>query len=139
MPRSADAIPVAERRDVITAGLHAAGVGPGRFHAFTDLTAEIVAVESAWNPRATTAIGETVMQRGLAQLSQWIFDRYRPGSVSYNANDPVASIAALWRFIADRFNVDLASGSGLDEFASFWRDHQTNWGSAPFPVPGTDN
>lgn len=65
--------------------------------------------------------------RGLAQLTPWMFERYRAAGTSTDIYDPVASIAALWRFIADHFTVDLLTGAGVVEFREKWFDHRLDW------------
>ncbi|MFV8142298.1 hypothetical protein ACNQR7_32545 [Mycolicibacterium senegalense] len=141
-------IPPAERDATSRAGLIAAGVADDRIEAFSTITDQIIARESAWN-RDACAIDSSwrgprklfghdnagimsdgrpyASARGLAQLTPWIFDQYRPEGTSTDIYDPIASIAALWRFIADQFNVDLTTGRGLSEFHEFWLAHQTDW------------
>lgn len=144
-------IPRNERNNLARAGLQAAGVAGPHIEAFIAVTDEIVTTESAWNPRAIAAdhnpswkgpttlfFGDDatrvlsdghpyVTPRGLAQLTPWIFQRYHAAETSTDICDPVASIAALWRFIADQFAVNLTTGRGLTEFRELWYDHRPDW------------
>lgn len=159
-------IPTAERPAVIEAGLIAAGVPAERLQAFAALTDELVMTESGWDPQACALASDSSFRgpaalfgtdttrvlpdgrsyatpRGLAQLTPAMFEQYRAAGASEDIYDPVASIAALWRFIADRFAVDLHSGQGVPEFRQQWFDHRHDWWwlteLAPFssspPVP----
>ena len=65
--------------------------------------------------------------RGVAQLTPWIFEHYQAEDTSPDIYDPGASIAALWRFIADHFDVDLQTGAGVAEFREKWFDHRPDW------------
>lgn len=125
-------------------GLEAAGVPAPIRAAFASATDAIVHSESAWNRNALAAWGPRPgplladdapdsAQRGLGQLSMRLFTQYHATGTSTNIYDPVASIAALWRFIADHRRVDLATGAGLDEFCAFWRSHRSTWWDAPRP------
>ena len=148
-------IPRNERNNLARAGLRAAGVSEPHIESFLAVTDEIVTTESAWNPHAIAADrhrhaswkGPTTLfglfgggatrvltdgypyttPRGLAQLTPWIFQRYHAAETSTDIRDPIASIAALWRFIADQFSVDLTTGRGLTEFRELWYDHRPDW------------
>lgn len=159
-------IPAAERPTVIQAGLIAAGVPAEHVQTLAPLTDELIMTESGWNPQACALAHDSSYRgpaalfgddpakvmpdgrsyatpRGLAQLTTAMFEQYRAAGTSEDIYDPVASIAALWRFIADRFAVDLHSGEGVSEFRQQWFDHRPDWwwltALAPFstapPVP----
>ena len=138
------------RPSLIQSGLIAAGVPAERVELFAALTDEIITTESGWHadaralakdssyrgPAALFGQGSGCVMpdglsyttpRGLAQLTPWIFEQYHAAGTANDIYDPVASIAALWRFIADRFAVDLTTGSGIGEFREMWFDHRTDW------------
>lgn len=119
-------IPEHDREPIVDAGLTAAGVSASRA-GFAALTDEIVTVESAWNAGATANAGRAVTQRGLAQLSPWAFEGYLPRELPADITDPVASIAAMWRFISAAFAVNLDTGDGLAEFNARWRERRRLW------------
>lgn len=139
------------RPALIRAGLIAASVPDGLVEKFSEATAEIVLIESGWQPNARAVSqgegkgpdklfgdagqrdqfladgGRYRSPRGLAQLTPYLFDRYRAPGTHNDIYDPVASIAALWLFIADNFAVDLTTGRGLAEFRENWRNHRADW------------
>lgn len=144
------AIPSEARPRLIRSGLMAAGVADDHVELFAALTDDIITVESGWHPDAHAHAGDSSFRgpaelfgeddsrvmpdglnyktpRGLAQLTLWMFEKYRAAGTADDIYDPVASIAALWRFIADRFNVNLRTGSGLAEFWEKWLDHRPDW------------
>ncbi|MEB3023016.1 MULTISPECIES: hypothetical protein [Mycolicibacter] len=139
-----------ERPALIRAGLIAAGVPAERVEIFAAVTDEIITTESGWDPEAVALALDSsfrgpaalfgpdptrVMEdgrnyatpRGLAQLSLWVFEQYHATGTAAEIYDPVASIAALWRFIASHFDVDLATGSGIVEFRQKWYSHRSDW------------
>ncbi|OHU47358.1 hypothetical protein BKG82_27295 [Mycobacteroides chelonae] len=140
-----------DRAALIRLGLTAAGVPKELAEKFGEATADIVRIETDWQPDARAAnlgegkgpdklFGDTVRRdqiladgrpyrcpRGLTQLTPHLFDRYRAPGTRNDIDDPVASIAALWLFIADNFNVNLTTGSGLAEFRENWRNHRADW------------
>lgn len=143
-------IEISARPEVVLAGLTAAGVPAGQVHLFDSLTDEIVMTESAWYPRAVALAADSSFRgptwlfgedssrlladgrsystpRGLAQLTPWMFERYHVAGTPDDIFDPVSSIAALWRFIAAHFPIDLNTGAGVEEFRSVWFDHRHDW------------
>ncbi|MUM03467.1 hypothetical protein B5P44_01350 [Mycobacterium sp. CBMA 213] len=121
-----------------------------RVEVFAALTEEIITSESGWNPDACALAVDSSSRgpaalfgganargmpdgrsyatpRGLAQLTPWIFEQHHAAGTSTDIYDPVASIAALWLFIADRFAVDLLTGAGVAEFSEKWVDHRADW------------
>lgn len=133
-----------DHKAVTDQGLTAAGVPAQVRERFASATDAIVHSESAWNRNALTAWGQhpgplladdapESAQRGLSQLSMRLFMQHHVTGTSTNIYDPVASIAALWRFIAAEHAVDLSTGAGLDAFCEFWRTHRTTWWDNPRP------
>lgn len=125
----------AMRSTIIRAGLSAAGVPAELHEKFEAPTADIALIESGWNAaaRAIAITGRGPekffggVPSGLTQLTPLLFERYRAEGTSTDIFDPVASIAALWRFIADNFAVDLSTGTGVEEFHAVWRAHRQDW------------
>lgn len=139
-----------DRTAVIRAGLMAAGVPAERVELFSPLTDDIIVTESGWDPDAVALAIDSSFRgpaalfgtdrsramadghsyatpRGVAQLTPWIFEHYQADGTTPDIYDPVASIAALWRFIADHFDVDLQTGAGAAEFREKWFDHRPDW------------
>lgn len=139
------------RPPLIRAGLNAAGVPTEIAEKFSAATADIILIETDWHPDARAInLGEGKgpdklfgpasqrdqiladggpyrAPRGLTQITPWLFDRYRAPGTPDDIYDPAASIAALWLFIADNFDVALKTGSGLAEFRENWRNHRADW------------
>ncbi|WP_100514223.1 hypothetical protein [Mycobacteroides abscessus] len=136
---------VTDRDEAIRAGISTAGVPPSLIDLFVELTDKIVQCESAWQPNAVDndfehhPLGlapdgtDYAAPRGLAGMQPRLFQQNRPIGSSTNIFDPAASIAALWRFVAAHFGVDLTTGAGLPEFHQLWRAHRGNWWNAPWP------
>ncbi|CPW53235.1 transglycosylase SLT domain-containing protein [Mycobacteroides abscessus] len=112
----------------IFAGLQAAGVNPGLFRRFDAATRTIMGGESggatnAVNRRDSNAWGARQSDgapagssRGLMQTVPGTFAaNHAPGTSTF-IYDPVANIAAAWRYIAVRYHVDLHTGAGLVTF-----------------------
>ncbi len=112
----------------IFAGLQAAGVNPGLFRRFDAATRTIMGGESggatnAVNRRDSNAWGARQSDgapagssRGLMQTVPGTFAaNHAPGTSTF-IYDPVANIAAAWRYIAVRYHVDLQTGAGLVTF-----------------------
>lgn len=140
----------ADRPGIIEAGLVAAGVPQSRVELFAGITDEIIRIESGWHRDARADAGSSLFRgpatlfgdapervlpdgytyatpRGVAQLTPRIFEQYKAAGTSGDIYDPVASIAALWRFIAEKFAVDLLTGAGAPEFREKWYDHRPDW------------
>lgn len=137
------------RPALIRAGLAAAGVPEEQAELFSPLTDDILVTESGWNPDAVAPLNSSfrgpaalfgtdtarvmadghsyATPRGVAQLTPWMFEQYHADGTSTDIYDPVASIAALWRAIADHFDVDLKTGAGVTEFREKWFDHRPDW------------
>lgn len=136
---------VVDRTGVARDGISAAGVPIELVDEFVELTGEIVQCESGWQPNAVAVdfdhypLGaaadgaDYAAPRGLTGMQPRLFQQYRAAGTSTNIYDPVASIAALWRFVAAHFGVDLATGDGLPEFRRFWRAHRRSWWNVPWP------
>ncbi|SLC72440.1 hypothetical protein [Mycobacteroides abscessus] len=136
---------VVDRDGVTRAGISAAGVPQPMVDLFVGLTDQIVQCESAWQPNAIAVDFERYTHgvapdgvdyaapRGLTGMQPRQFQKHRPTGSSANIYDPVASIAALWRFVAAEFGVDLTTGTGLPEFRRLWRTHRRNWWNMPWP------
>ncbi|BEL41983.1 lysozyme family protein [Mycobacteroides abscessus] len=136
---------VVDRAAVVRAGIGAAGISAALVDEFVELTGEIVQCESAWRPNTVAVdfehypLGRVAdgadysAPRGLTGMQPRLFQEYRPAGSSTNIYDPVASIAALWRFASANFGVDLTTGSGLAEFGRFWRAHRGTWWNLPYP------
>ncbi len=134
MPIDVDAITYEPRadepldRDVVTRqGLAFAGVPDAVMPQFSAATFDIVGAESDWRPSSanlTRPHREPLLsdriprhgERGLMQLNPEQFAEFHVEGTSTNIYDPVASIAAGWRFLAHWYPVDLRTGFGLDEF-----------------------
>lgn len=54
------------------------------------------------------------------QIPPSVFAQYHVDKTSPNIYDPTANVAAAWRAIRDRDNVDPETGEGLDEWK---KDH----------------
>lgn len=118
-------VPEENRYEVVLAGLTAAGVGVDCIDAFAERTRSIIEVETNWELRGMDIFGpgiETMPgpnygpRRGLVLMTPSNFYQYHAHGTSIDIYDPVAQVASLWLFIADRFGVDLRTGAGLDEF-----------------------
>lgn len=114
--------------DDITAGLTAAGVNPDLTDAFSIATRTIIGGESggndnAVNRRDANARGLVLLDgapagssRGLMQTVPGTFAVFHAANTSNSIYDPVANIAAAWRYINARYKVNLETGAGLDGF-----------------------
>ncbi|MFA5709947.1 transglycosylase SLT domain-containing protein [Mycolicibacterium sp.] len=124
-----DAHPVARVSDAdIAAGLSAAGVGPTVAGMFTSATRTIIGGESGgstnavnrWDSNAWGAMQSDGAphnsSRGLMQTIPGTFAAHHAPGTSASIYDPVANIAAAWRYINHRYKVDLTTGAGLDSF-----------------------
>lgn len=122
-------VPVAERSSIIRAGLLAAGIPEAVAERFVSPSNDIVHFESAWNAAACTTHSAFVggPPSGLAQLTPKLFAAHHVEGTANDVLDPVASLAALWRFIAAHFAVNLTTGAGVEEFHEFWSDHRLDW------------
>lgn len=112
----------------ISAGLQAAGVNPGLLRQFDIATRTIMGGESggatnavnrrdsnAWGARQTDG-APAGSSRGPMQTVPGTFAaNHAPGTSTF-IYDPVANIAAAWRYIAVRYHVDLHTGAGLVTF-----------------------
>lgn len=112
----------------ISAGLQAAGVNPRLFGQFDTATRTIMGGESggatnavnrgdsnAWGARQPDG-APAGSSRGLMQTVPGTFAaNHAPGTSTF-IYDPVANIAAAWRYIAVRYHVDLHTGTGLVTF-----------------------
>lgn len=112
----------------ISAGLQAAGVNPGLFRQFDVATRTIMGGESggatnavnrgdsnAWGARQTDG-APAGSSRGPMQTVPGTFAANHAPGTSVFIYDPVANIAAAWRYIAVRYHVDLRTGAGLVTF-----------------------
>lgn len=122
-------VPVAERPGIIRAGLLAAGTPAAVAERFVGPSSDIVHFESAWNSAACTTHPEFMggPPSGLTQLTPRLFEAHHVEGTPNDVFDPVASVAALWCFIANNFAVDLISGAGVEEFHEFWKNHRLDW------------
>jgi SLT domain-containing protein len=112
---------------------------------FVEITYDIIEHESGWNHAAVSQEQGRSFEsdgahsdacRGLAQLRPPVFAQYHAPGTSANIYDPVASIAALWLFIADQFDVNLTTGAVLQVFIDLWVSHpETWWDRASNPPP----
>ncbi|WP_157680251.1 transglycosylase SLT domain-containing protein [Mycobacterium dioxanotrophicus] len=112
----------------IVAGLNAAGVAPELTARFTAATRTIIGGESGGSTNAvnrwdSNAWGATQpdgaphnSSRGPMQTIPGTFAAYHAPGTSTAIYDPVANIAAAWRYIRVQYGVNLATGSGLDAF-----------------------
>ena len=124
-----DAHPVEQVTDAdIHAGLTSAGVHPQIMDTFAEATRVIIGGESGgstnavnrWDSNAHgTAQADGApgnSSRGLMQTIPSTFAAYHAPGTSLSIYDPHANIAAAWRYINSRYNVDLSTGNGLDVF-----------------------
>lgn len=112
----------------IADGLRAAGVNPGLYGQFDTATRTIMGGESggatnavnrgdsnAWGARQIDG-APAGSSRGPMQTVPGTFAaNHAPGTSTF-IYDPVANIAAAWRYIAVRYHVDLRTGAGLVTF-----------------------
>lgn len=124
-----------ERHDVpqisdadIEAGLRAAGVADPLVPVFAAAARIVIGGESGGNPNAvnlhdSNAHGQTQTDgapanssRGAMQTIPATFATHHAPGTSTVIYNPVANIAAAWRYINARYRVDLGTGSGLDAF-----------------------
>lgn len=115
-------------------GLRVAGVSDDALSDFANVTLAYADRESGGNPNAVNVTdslagakdgvasdGESVSaSRGYMQIPPSVFAQYHVDKTSPNIYDPTANVAAAWRAIRDRDNVDLETGEGLDEWK---KDH----------------
>lgn len=117
-------------RNAVTAhALALAGIPEPLIPQFAEATDQIVQYESAWDPDAAmkaAADGQRLRllgdghpedaERSLMQLSPRDFADFHVTGTSNNIYDPVASIAAGWRYLSHWYAVNLQTGHGLTEF-----------------------
>ncbi|TXH09979.1 MAG: hypothetical protein E6R04_06860 [Spirochaetes bacterium] len=132
---------------VMRDGLRAAGVPAHLLRDFVEVTYDIIEHASGWDHGAVTPPTEhgpsldsdgahPDARRGLTQLHPGEFARYHAAGTSPDIYDPVASIAALWRLIADQFDVDLTTGAVLQMFTDLVHAHPETWRNrASNPLP----
>lgn len=128
---------------VMREGLRAAGVPRALVRDFVEITYDIVEFESGWDHGAASrrysngdvqlaADGEHPdAERGLSKLAPGVFARYHAHGTSRNIYDPVASVAALWLGISDRFDVNLQNGDVLQVFIDMWCTYPESWWDRP--------
>lgn len=116
--------------DDITAGLAQAGVNPGLTDMFARATRTIIGGESGGSTNAvnrwdSNAHGNRLIDgapagssRGLMQTVPDTFAAFHAPGTSTAIYDPVANIAAAWRYVSARYGVNLDSGTGLGAFMS---------------------
>lgn len=121
---------------VIREGLRLAGIPRPLMRDFVEITYDIIEYESGWDHTAVSQEQGHALEsdgahpdacRGLAQLRPTVFARYHAQGTSSNIYDSVASIAALWLFIADQFDVNLTTGAVLQVFIDLWFAHPETW------------
>lgn len=112
----------------IHAGLLAAGVNPQMLSTFTSATRTIIGGESGGSTNAVNRWDSNAWgaaqadgaphnsSRGVMQTIPGTFAAYHAPGTSASIYDPVANIAAAWRYINARYGVDLQTGAGLDSF-----------------------
>ena len=121
--------PVATVGDAdIVAGLNAAGVASELTPRFTAATRTIIGGESGgstnavnrWDSNAWGAIqldgAPHNSSRGPMQTVPGTFAAHHAAGTSTAIYDPVANIAAAWRYIRAEYGVNLSTGAGLDTF-----------------------
>ncbi|BBX82253.1 transglycosylase SLT domain-containing protein [Mycolicibacterium aubagnense] len=116
--------------DDITAGLAQAGVNPRLTDLFARATQTIIGGESGGSTNAVNRWDSNARggrridgapvgsSRGLMQTVPDTFAAFHAPGTSTAIYDPVANIAAAWRYVSARYGVNLDSGMGLGAFMS---------------------